>query len=71
MEGRIKRSFPQGKPRIGMLDMVKPKFTKKEQEERVCYNEKGCNGPREVERMSAFKPALGLKTDDKIISQSL
>ena len=25
MEG----SFPQGKPRIGMLDMVKPKFTKK------------------------------------------
>ena len=29
MEGRMKGSFSQGKPRIGMLDMVKPKFTKK------------------------------------------
>ena len=29
MEGRMKGSFPQGKPRIGMLDMVKPKFTKR------------------------------------------
>ena len=29
MEGRMEGSFPPGKPRIGMLDMVKPKFTKK------------------------------------------
>ena len=28
MEGRMEGSFPPGKPRIGMLDIVKPKFTK-------------------------------------------
>ena len=29
MEGRMKESFPHVKPRIGMLDIVKPKFTRR------------------------------------------
>ena len=52
-----------------MLDLVKPKFTKK-QENRICYYEKGCYGSREMERMGAFKPALGQKTDDDDISST-
>ena len=64
MEGLMKGCFPQGKSRIGMLDMVKQKFTRKSKNmlledartARVCYNEKCCNGPREVDRMGVFKP---------------
>ena len=42
MEGRLKESFPQGKPRIGMLDIVKPKFTRsKNMLLRRCKNSKG------------------------------
>ena len=66
MEGRMEGSFPPGKPRIGMLDMVKPKFMKK-QEKRICYYEKGCNGSRGVERVGAFKPAIGQKIDDEYL----
>ena len=43
--------------------MVKPKFTKKSKKNGYAAR-RVCNGPREVEGMRSFKPALGQKTDD-------
>ena len=43
MEDRMKESFPQGKPKIGMLNIVKPKFTRRSKNMllRRCKNSKG------------------------------